>query len=450
MSGDSISVDNKPWKQYLCRACGLIYDEEKGDPDSGLAPGTRFEDIPDDWECPLCGVTKTDFELFEKPVEITVEKTAFNTQTGIVIVGAGLSGWAMAEAIRQLNQTVPITLVSACQADIYHKPELSVAISRGLDKAALIQETGIDAAKRLGVQLMSKTFVVGISPSLHQLRTTRGTLSYTKLVLAQGAKPFLPAPLEAKLCWRVNDLASWSGMQQALAKAPQTIAIVGAGIIGCEIAEDLVRASHQVTLLDCNEMPLAGLLPKRASQRLLNHFSELGIRYIGKDEITKMTQTDNQQKQIHLVSGKHIEVDQVIVATGLMTNNRIARHAGLDFERGIKVDSNTLQTSEDDIYALGDCISIDGKPCRFIEPIKHQAKSIAHGVLNLDSNVYTHSNPVIRLKTRLFVTIHGLPEADVDWTLIHEDKHQLVMEQRYKNRVLAHLELGSNKQIHAA
>ena len=50
------------WKQFICKACGLIYDEAKGDADSGLAPGTRFEDIPDDWACPLCGVTKADFE----------------------------------------------------------------------------------------------------------------------------------------------------------------------------------------------------------------------------------------------------------------------------------------------------------------------------------------------------------------------------------------------------
>ena len=49
-------------KQYICRACGLIYNEEDGDPDSGLKPGTRFEDIPDEWECPLCGVKKIDFE----------------------------------------------------------------------------------------------------------------------------------------------------------------------------------------------------------------------------------------------------------------------------------------------------------------------------------------------------------------------------------------------------
>ena len=58
-----MSNTESPWRQFICRVCGLIYDEELGDPDSGLAPGTRFEDIPDDWECPLCGVTKTDFEI---------------------------------------------------------------------------------------------------------------------------------------------------------------------------------------------------------------------------------------------------------------------------------------------------------------------------------------------------------------------------------------------------
>ena len=66
-----MSNTESPWRQFICRVCGLIYDEELGDPDSGLAPGTRFEDIPDDWECPLCGVTKTDFELLVKQ-QITI------------------------------------------------------------------------------------------------------------------------------------------------------------------------------------------------------------------------------------------------------------------------------------------------------------------------------------------------------------------------------------------
>lgn len=49
-------------KKYVCTVCGYVYDPEQGDPDSGIAPGTPFSDIPDDWECPLCGVGKEDFE----------------------------------------------------------------------------------------------------------------------------------------------------------------------------------------------------------------------------------------------------------------------------------------------------------------------------------------------------------------------------------------------------
>lgn len=53
-------------KKYQCIVCGFVYDPVEGDPDSGIAPGTAFEDIPDDWECPVCGVTKDDFEPLEE------------------------------------------------------------------------------------------------------------------------------------------------------------------------------------------------------------------------------------------------------------------------------------------------------------------------------------------------------------------------------------------------
>lgn len=48
-------------KKYVCNVCGYVYDPEKGDPDSGIAPGTAFDDIPEDWVCPVCGVSKSDF-----------------------------------------------------------------------------------------------------------------------------------------------------------------------------------------------------------------------------------------------------------------------------------------------------------------------------------------------------------------------------------------------------
>lgn len=55
-------------QKYLCPPCGYIYDPVLGDPDGGIAPGTPFEDIPEDWICPLCGVPKSMFELYEEPV----------------------------------------------------------------------------------------------------------------------------------------------------------------------------------------------------------------------------------------------------------------------------------------------------------------------------------------------------------------------------------------------
>ena len=48
--------------KYLCTICGYVYDPEQGDPDNGVEPGTKFEDLPDDWECPVCGASKDDFE----------------------------------------------------------------------------------------------------------------------------------------------------------------------------------------------------------------------------------------------------------------------------------------------------------------------------------------------------------------------------------------------------
>ena len=49
--------------KYVCTVCGYVYDPQQGDPDNGIDPGTKFEDLPDDWDCPVCGASKDDFEI---------------------------------------------------------------------------------------------------------------------------------------------------------------------------------------------------------------------------------------------------------------------------------------------------------------------------------------------------------------------------------------------------
>lgn len=431
-----------PWQQFLCRACGLIYDEGEGDPDGGLPPGTRFADIPDDWACPICGVTKTDFEPYQRRASIAPVPVALAPQRrpGVVIVGGGIAGWSAAEAIRDEDAAIPITLVTACGGDLYHKPELSIALGRGLSPEKLRRETGAEAAHRLGVRLLAETVAIGLSPERHSLRTTRGTLPYTHLVLAHGARPALPASLDPALCWRVNDLAAWTGLHAELAQGPRAVAVIGAGMVGCELAEDLARAGHAVILIGADTLPLPELLPEQAARRLLAGLTGLGVRFRGGTLVSGLTRRPEGGIALALADGTSLTADTVIAATGLATPSRLVRGAGLTFDRGIVVEPASLRTSAPDIYALGDCISLTGAPCRFIEPIARQAAVIAGAILGRDGPLYAHAAPVIRLKTRSApIELHGVPVADVPWHVTEESGGRLAMEQRRGGEVIAWL-----------
>lgn len=440
------------WKQFICRACGLIYDEEKGDPDSGLPPGTRFADIPDDWACPLCGVVKSDFEPYT-PASLSFAREqgtkacgvhVRNKLAGIIVLGGGTAGWSVVEAIRALDTQAPITLVSNCEADRYHKPELSIALSRGISPESLIRETGRAAAARLNVRLMARTQVFGLSPLLKQVRTTRGTLRYSSLILAQGARPSVPVEISPTLCRRVNDLAGWTGLRNALVGGARRIAIVGAGMVGCELAEDFTASGHSVTLLDVHAEPMASMLPSVAGQRLRLSLEKLGIKYVGETRVTGVTALPDGSKRISLSGARTFTVDEIVVAAGLATDNRLAQMSGLSFNRGFEVDPATLQTSAPHIYALGDCVSIQGAPCRFIEPIVRQADAIAHAVMGIKHDGYRHRTPVIRLKTRsLPVIIHGQPDVNGNWKVESDVEHHFSMAQWRDGNVVARLELGS-------
>lgn len=434
------------FKQFICRACGLIYDEQKGDPDSGIAPGTKFEDIPDDWVCPLCGVVKSDFEPYEHAeptVTATRSTTVIPRGTGVVIVGAGHAGWAAAEALRALDPKLPITIVTSCQGDRYLKPELSIAMSRGYTRETIVREAGGDSAQRLSVRLLAETFVVGLTPSLHQLRTTRGTLRYTSLVLAMGAQPALLSALPSQLCWRINELSAWSALHQKLIAGSRRILIVGAGMVGCELADDFARAGHQVVLLDLQTQPLAALLPPQASERLRLGLAQAGVEFVGGVQVASVTVAQDASKIVTTQCGRMFEADEVVSATGLVTDPRIATGAGLTFERGIAVDTKTLRTSAPGVYALGDCVSLQGAPCRFIEPISKQANAIAHAILERDFAGYSHTQPVIRLKTKSMpVVVHGLPLPAGSWEVVEQTGDLLVMEQKLEGQKIATLEVG--------
>ncbi len=450
----AVTTENTSWLTFICKACGLLYKEEEGDPDSGLAPGTRFEDIPEDWFCPLCGVTKADFVLHlvidkkQLAKNSTSEDKNFlrSNYSDVVIIGAGKAGWEAAKAIRELTDDLSISIVTGCNGEVYEKPQLSNALVKKIQVDRLVLQSGEQAAKQLGVKLFSSTHAVHISPTMQQLRTTKGVFKYKYLVIAHGAKPVRHPLLSAQDCWHVNHLSAYRELRKMLDGKKSEIVIVGAGLIGCELANDLALAGHQVSLLDASQRPLAHLIPEAASTALMTSWEALNIQFHGEQQILKMTHLEGK-KILSMQSGLELKVDEIVLCMGLQPDSSIAKSAGIEWNQGISVDPKTLKTNIENVFALGDCISVEGKVSRYIEPIMRQAQVIASQIAGDQTILFSSNNSPIRIKTSsLPMRLEGVIEKQGEWRIskAKEEKVHAKWQMTHwsKNQVSALLELG--------
>lgn len=378
---------------------------------------------------------------------------------GIVIIGAGLAGWHVIDAIRAKDTEIPITLVTADSGDRYHKPMLTMAISQNKRAADLVRATGSDAAKTAQITLLANTQVTDIDPvsqTVHLRSATQSddaltTIGYAKMVLAMGAHPIFPKSLPQDLVWHVNHIERFSQLQEKLAAGSQHVAIVGAGMVGTEIAEDLLKAGHKVTLIDLNDAPLSQMLPAKATARIAKAIESQGIQFLGGYQVsavTRVSSNDNDSNDVEklqvdyapLSSGvdntdtqplEPLMVDHVIASTGLTVDDKLPAAAGVEFDRrtGIVADAATLRTNAAHIYAIGDCMSINGVACRYVAPLRAQAATIADDILGHEHSGYEHKPPMIRLKNKaISVMVTGVPQATGNWQVKTESEDELVMD----------------------
>ena len=180
-------------------------------------------------------------------------------------------------------------------------------------------------------------------------------------------------------------------------------------------------------LINDKSLPLPSVLPEKASKYLVGALRRLGVKFIGGAEILGANEDSSGQRSMLLARDSSVPYDHLIIATGLVTDTRIAERAGLAFDRGIVVDPGTLQTSDPHIFALGDCVSLEGMPCRFVEPIPQQAGVIASRLVQADQSTYQHVPPVVRLKTRSVpVVIRGVLDSTSRGTPSAKTKKRLL------------------------
>ena len=317
-----------------------------------------------------------------------------NADAPIVIVGTGLSGYSLAKEIRKQDKDIPIVMVTADDGYSYSKPMLSTGFTKGKEADELAQASAEAMVEQLNLQLRTYTTVTGIDPDAHELVLGDERLGYSKLVLAWGADVIRLsiAGDGHERVFSINDLMDYRAFRKAL-KGKKRVAIMGAGLIGCEFANDLRNGDVDVDVIAPSDALMPGLLPPAAAAAVRDGLEGLGVRF-HLETVVEHIANSGDGVRLTLANGEELESDLVISAVGLRPRTELAAAAGLETQRGIVV-NRALETSVPDVYALGDCAEVDGHVLLYVLPLMACARALAKTLVSERTEVKYGTMPVM-------------------------------------------------------
>jgi len=293
----------------------------------------------------------------------------------IIIVGTGLAGYGVARELRKHDKETPLVMVTRDDGASYYKPDLSEAHAKEKTPDELIKKDVDAMAAELDVTIHTHRQVESIDREARELQLNGETLRYSKLVLAFGADPIVLnlGGDATQAIHKVNNLGDYRTFRDNLGDAKH-VAVLGAGLIGCEFANDLIEHGYQVSVIDPAGWPLSQLLPEECGRAVEQALKRAGVDWhLG--HAAAGVHEAGKQLQVVLDDDDSVHADVVLSAVGLRAGLDLARDAGLDVDRGITVD-RTLRTSDANIYALGDCAEVDGHWRPYVAPLMQCARTL--------------------------------------------------------------------------
>lgn len=294
----------------------------------------------------------------------------------LVIVGTGLAGYNLAREWRKLDSETPLLLITADDGRSYSKPMLSTGFGKNKDADGLSMAEPGAMAEQLNAEIRTHTRISGIDPGHKQLWIGEEAVPYRDLILAWGAEPIrVPVAGDAQdAILPINDLEDYARFRTAVA-GKQRLLLLGAGLIGCEFANDLSLGGYQVELVAPCEQVMPGLLHPAAAAAVQAGLESLGARFHLGPVLASLNRK-GEALEAHLSDGSVLNCDLVLSAVGLRPRTELAAAAGLAVNRGVVVD-RLLQTSHANIYALGDCAEVDGLNLLYVMPLMTCARALA-------------------------------------------------------------------------
>ncbi len=281
----------------------------------------------------------------------------------IIVVGGLSAGPSAAAKARRENENVEIILFEKSENISYATCGIPYALSGVIpsrDKLLIVEADLLRTRFNIDVRLQEE--VLEIFPSKKEVKTSEGVYAYDKLIFATGARPVIP-PIN-----NINIATNWSTcrslgdfdkiMKEGLLDSVSKIAVLGSGLIGVEVAENIRKLGKEVVIIEGVNQILPMWQPKFSffAQRELE---EHGVNIYRKTFVNEFVLEGNRAKQLLTSSGELIDVDFVIVSTGIKPNTELLVDKGATaLENGALKVNKSMETSLKDIYAAGDNVSI--------------------------------------------------------------------------------------------
>ena len=314
---------------------------------------------------------------------------------GIVVVGSGPAGLRLVQELYALHPLARVTLFGGEPWEPYDRVALSLFLAGEVAAGDIFCPPRVpDAAPFCAHYNLP---IVAIDRPARRVRDAAGAWhAYDRLVLSVGSRPHVPGIPGVDLpgVYTFRDMNDAQRLMARTARSHRTL-VLGGGLLGLEAARALQRAGTDVTVVDHGPRLLGRQLDAAASERVSTHLRRLGIGVVLGDGAAQVLGAERCEG-LRLRSGRELPADTLVLATGIRPNTALALDAGLAVRDGIVV-NDALQTSDPDIYAIGECAEHGGRVYGIVAPALEQAAVVAHRLCDQPA-AYHGSTLATRLK----------------------------------------------------
>jgi len=369
----------------------------------------------------------------------------------VVIVGSGVAGVTAARTIRENDLEAKISIYTNENHLYYSRPRLYEVLS-GEAKTQEIYMFSEQWYEKRGIKVHLNKKVSGIETTKKEiLLEDRSWVNYDKLLLANGAHPFVPPikGVEKTGVFILRSIIDALTIREYAKKTRKTI-IIGGGLLGLEFAVSLRKLGQRVDVLEIFPRLLPRQLDQDGATILKGGIETHGINIVLGVK-TEEILGKNTVSGILLDTGKELSGNLVLLSAGVRSNTNLAVEAGIKVDKGVVVDQY-LQTSVKDVYAAGDVAEFEGRVYGIIPAAMEQAKIAAKNMLEKEKQVYNGTIPSNTLKiVGIDLTSMGLvnPEGPQYEELKKIDKEKgvykkIVLEQ---GKIVGAIILGDRKGV---